>query len=100
MLRVPAASDEVVNCAVQDGPPASTHVTGLPMLAPSLLNCTVPPGELLGPLSALTVAVNVTATPWSTGFNEETTVVAVLYRSPVVVTVLLSTFEKLAVVLE
>src|SRR4029077_10245237 len=47
---------------------------GDPRLAPSTTNCTVPVGV---PDAALTVAVNVTASPEPDGFSDELTVVVV-----------------------
>jgi hypothetical protein len=58
--------------------------TGVPKLAPSTTNCTVPVGTPLDPLAALlTFAKKVTVWPKTDGFSEEVTTVVV----PAVVTI-------------
>src|SRR3954465_14845645 len=94
MLRVPVASVVIVSCALQVNPPASAHVTAPPMLLTPSLNCTVPPGVRPEPSVGVTVAVKVIASPWNAGLSDETSAVDVLNRSPVVVTVLVSTLVK------
>jgi hypothetical protein len=66
----PAASAAVVWVATP-----ALRVTGVPELAPSITNCTVPVGV---PLPEVTVAVNVTDWPNTDGFTDEATAVAVL----------------------
>ena len=52
-----------------------TSVTGKPKFVPSIVNCTVPPGVPEPDPDAATLAVKLTACPYTDGFNVEPTVV-------------------------
>jgi len=66
--------EPVVNATLLALPPES--VTALPKFAPLSLNCTAPVGVPVDPIEAsLTVAVNVTPSPYADGFSVEATAV-------------------------
>jgi len=61
-----------------DAATPDTSVTGEPKLLPSIVNCTVPLGVPVPGATAATVAVKLTACPYTDGFRLDTTVVLLL----------------------